>query len=354
MAQVAWKAPALNTVLSRFTEDEVLHTLNYGRNDVMAAWGAAGGGPLTDQQLEELIYYIRSIQIPEETIRLEVNDGVASGVSEEILAQSLQPWAVAVRQARSVKDATQRAITLAAREQFGFSCADDPDLDICAKDSAAQQVLTAANAAAAEPLAEAVQEWLSEAAAVRERAHAQALSDDATLREEGNENRWRNAALELLSTPGAVSGDDLYRKYGEILFANEAANGTYSCARCHTYGWSFDAVGPYTLEVNGTDQSILKVYEHGGGFFGPNLTGGSTREQFETAGSHAAFIEQGQEIGELYGRGGSGGNGQMPGFGPNLEDSPVGPTFGNDDEFSYPALLTAAEIDAIVAFERNL
>ena len=63
IAQVSWQAPALNTVLSRFSEDEVLHTLNYGRNRVMPAWGAAGGGPLTDQQLEEIIFYLRSIQI---------------------------------------------------------------------------------------------------------------------------------------------------------------------------------------------------------------------------------------------------------------------------------------------------
>ena len=31
VAQVSWKAPALDTLLSRFTEDEVLHTLNFGR-----------------------------------------------------------------------------------------------------------------------------------------------------------------------------------------------------------------------------------------------------------------------------------------------------------------------------------
>ena len=52
--------------------------------------------------------------------------------------------------------------------------------------------------------------------------------------------------------------------------------GTYSCARCHTYGWSFDAVGPYTVEVNGTTEPILEDYDQGAGYFGPNLTNGST------------------------------------------------------------------------------
>ncbi|MCY4294837.1 MAG: cytochrome c, partial [Acidimicrobiaceae bacterium] len=43
VATVAWLAPSLNTVLSRHSEDEVRHVLNYGRNNVMPAWGAPGG-----------------------------------------------------------------------------------------------------------------------------------------------------------------------------------------------------------------------------------------------------------------------------------------------------------------------
>ena len=53
----------------------------------------------------------------------------------------------------------------------------------------------------------------------------------------------------------------------------------------------------------------------------------------------------GQTIGQTYGRGGSGGNGQMPGFGPRTDD---------DLGAAYPATLTQDQIDAIVAFERNL
>lgn len=64
IAQVSWKAPAIDTVLSRYTEDEVLHTLNYGRNGVMPAWGAGGGGPLTDQQLEEILFIFATSRSP--------------------------------------------------------------------------------------------------------------------------------------------------------------------------------------------------------------------------------------------------------------------------------------------------
>jgi len=149
----------------------------------------------------------------------------------------------------------------------------------------------------------------------------------------------------LALASGEAPGSELYRTYGEILFNNPAAGGTYNCARCHTYGWSFDATIDGDDSIDGHAGPILDVYNVGGGFFGPNLTGGSTLDQFETAGLHADFISAGQSIGQTYGRGGSGGNGQMPGFGPRTDD---------DLEVTYPATLTQDQIDAIVAFERNL
>ena len=64
VATVTWKAPAINTVLLRFSEDEVRDILVYGRpGSPMPAWGEAGGGPLTSQQIDELIAYLGSIQL---------------------------------------------------------------------------------------------------------------------------------------------------------------------------------------------------------------------------------------------------------------------------------------------------
>jgi mono/diheme cytochrome c family protein len=66
--QVEWKAPALNTVLLRYSEEEVRYILTYGRPfSPMPAWGAEGGGPLNEQQLDNLIRYLKTIQLtPEE------------------------------------------------------------------------------------------------------------------------------------------------------------------------------------------------------------------------------------------------------------------------------------------------
>lgn len=62
--QVKWAAPALDTVLLRHTEEEVRTILVYGRaNTPMPAWGVLGGGPMNDQQIDDLIAYLDSIKL---------------------------------------------------------------------------------------------------------------------------------------------------------------------------------------------------------------------------------------------------------------------------------------------------
>jgi mono/diheme cytochrome c family protein len=71
--QVNWNAPALNNVLWRFSEDEVKDILTYGRpGSPMAAWGVEGGGPLSDQQLDNVIDYLWSIQLTQEQMKSQV------------------------------------------------------------------------------------------------------------------------------------------------------------------------------------------------------------------------------------------------------------------------------------------
>jgi len=65
--QVKWRAPALNTVLLRFSREEVTYAITYGRPfSPMPAWGLAGGGALNDQQVQNLVDYLESIQITPE------------------------------------------------------------------------------------------------------------------------------------------------------------------------------------------------------------------------------------------------------------------------------------------------
>ena len=72
-----WKAPALNTVLYRFSEGEVKDILTYGRPGTpMAAWGVEGGGPLSNQQLDNVIDYLWSVQISHDEMHEQVDDAV--------------------------------------------------------------------------------------------------------------------------------------------------------------------------------------------------------------------------------------------------------------------------------------
>jgi mono/diheme cytochrome c family protein len=205
---VTWKAPALNTVMYRFTEEEVLYILTYGRPfSPMSPWGEAGGGAMNAQQLTNIVEYLKSIQIPME--------GCAEG---EIICED------------------------------GRLPAEESD------------EITAA---------------------------AQGLVDDGT-----------------------------YATLGEALFNLELSSGAYSCARCHTAGWSYD--DPQT--------------PGGGAALGPNLTGGSEARQFPDADEHVEFVELGSEDGKRYGQQGQG-SGRMPAFG---------------------QMLTEEQIRAIVEYERGL
>lgn len=63
--EVQWKGPALNNIMTRYNRDQIRYVLEYGRLATpMPAWGTKGGGPLTEQQLQNLIDYIGTLQIP--------------------------------------------------------------------------------------------------------------------------------------------------------------------------------------------------------------------------------------------------------------------------------------------------
>ncbi len=70
--QVQWVAPPLNTALLRYRVDELRYILVYGRaNTPMPPWGEAGGGALSDQQIDDLIAYIEHIQLDPEEVKAE-------------------------------------------------------------------------------------------------------------------------------------------------------------------------------------------------------------------------------------------------------------------------------------------
>ena len=90
VAEVNWIAPALNNVLYRYNEDQVRYILNYGRPGTpMAAWGADGGGPLTTQQIDNVIDYLWSVQLTQRQMRTEVDDKVKE-IDPQLAARMLE------------------------------------------------------------------------------------------------------------------------------------------------------------------------------------------------------------------------------------------------------------------------
>ena len=76
IVKTTWRAPALDTVFARFDTDaetldevnEIRQILNYGRG-VMPAWGLPGGGPLTPQQVDNLIAWLWRERLSDEEAR---------------------------------------------------------------------------------------------------------------------------------------------------------------------------------------------------------------------------------------------------------------------------------------------
>lgn len=96
---VDWTAPALDTIFYRFSTDEVMDILTYGRPGTpMPAWGVPGGGPNTTQQLETVIEYLWTVQLSPDEVRKQVDDAVAA--RDEGLAERM----VAVREENEGKD----------------------------------------------------------------------------------------------------------------------------------------------------------------------------------------------------------------------------------------------------------
>lgn len=89
LRQVTWKAPSLDDVLLRMTEEQVREVLVYGRPfSPMPAWGLEGGGPMNEQQIDNLISYLKSVTISRDEARAR-----ATTAAQEQLALLRDPEA---------------------------------------------------------------------------------------------------------------------------------------------------------------------------------------------------------------------------------------------------------------------
>ena len=351
-----WSAPSLNDVFYRYSEDEVRFWIVYGRaGSPMPANGLEGGGGMTSQEVDQVIAYLRSIQVPQ----AEVVAGVESAVSQALnriengaltVTDLIQGTATADGQVQAIEDilaapqlfasidttpADIRAVltdpetcTPASAAIVNTSCSMrnlDTDRDGLSDD--AERAINELFASAAQSLdrTDLAIELLTDNAFSTEDAGGNMVPDleeaERLLRELDTirlqlnvvQNRQdvfleaAEAGLEYLEqaleeAAWEVDFDALAAEaFGGDVESAMRAVGLFNsyCARCHTAGYS---------------AGVAFQQEEGSGAWGPSLLDGRSVLQFPTADEHVDFIINGSNLAENYGVNGIG-RGWMPGFG---------------------------------------
>jgi mono/diheme cytochrome c family protein len=260
---VTWQAPALNTVMSRMTPDQVNQVITFGRPGTpMPAWGVAGGGAKNEQSVSDLVAYLQSIQLSPAKARAQAAQNLQKLI-DGALGNGTTKGAVATSQDNlaSAQDQLRQDQALLARFPDNKGYQTNVQVD--------QESLVNAQAAVRNS-----QAWESQIRQLQ--------------------TTWKSGDA---TKPGAAQN-----AYGELLFMT-------NCARCHTKGWSY---------FDPTKGEVPLPAQQGSGAFGPNLTNGDTVRQFPpgTDGLQQMYdwIATGVEANKQYGvRGIS--SGRMPHFG---------------------------------------
>lgn len=359
----AWAVPSLNDIFFRYSDDEVRHWIVFGRAGTpMPANGLEGGGSMTVQEVDQVIEYLRSIQVSQ----------------AEAFAKSEAATSIAISVIEGGAEATQKLIDeqeakIALVQDAGNQLAvvgtfpdDIKDLfqadGTCTTESAALVQTTCENPAPdtdKDGLADTVEgpltrmarttlETVTGASGTSQAVYSYSFNPgDAFTNDDANRHPLPDldAAEELLVTLEtevlllSVTADreaDFLEGLNEgLAFLNDAAiaklwevdydakasemgvsveeameaAGLFNgyCARCHTGGY---AAGPSFEQGAGT------------GAWGPSLLAGRTISQFPDIEGHFEFVLSGSTDGKRFGVNGLG-TGRMPAFGLILSESQV-------------------------------
>lgn len=338
---VSWTAPALDDIFYRYSEDEIRFWLVYGRaNSPMPAWGIAGGGPMNDQMINEVIRYLEEIQVPQNAVLAQVDDKVTGAIAsltanetgltgaDVAVAASIESQEALIASIEGAPDhlsaltplADQAVLTLETADE-GFDTDEDgisdsaetiiSQLSVSAAEVAILRPLSAVSLDAQNPDSSGVGDGdaTTAAAFVSSLSNAVIQLDIAVEKQDTLlESSERGLAILLLAQENRPYSIDIQAVADATFDGNydDAARavGLYQahCARCHTAGYSS---GPaFTQDV-------------GSGALGPALWEGRANVQFVDADQMLAFIANGSELGQGYGINGIG-RGYMPAFGGTL------------------------------------
>lgn len=254
LQSVSWLAPRINNIALRYQPEQIRNVIIYGRgqgkNNPMPAWGTAGGGPGNEQQIDDLVNFLKHKAIEENPVAMQAykdawstnGNSATKAYAAAILASAKEAQAESTKELEETKTAAAGVAKNADASLAG-----------------AEKVVTDAKAALV--LAKAGTDTLAteKAELAVTKAEADLVTQKATI-----ENARKVVA----------AGD------GEILF-------NLNCARCHTNGFSYG-----------------QPKDPASGYYGPALRKDSLVKQFPDAADQEAFIAQGARDQEAYGTGG--------------------------------------------------
>jgi mono/diheme cytochrome c family protein len=191
LKSVSWTAPRINNVALRYRPDQIRNVLVYGRgkakNNPMPAWGTKGGGPGNDQQIDDLVNYLKFRSIEDNPIARKAYTDNWAKTHDAVKAYN--------------------AAFVAAQQD---SLESNTKLFEASKTDAAAVV----------------------AGEAKTLAGAQKALDDAKAADKPTAVAKATADLELAKKGIADAKALLKKSDGEILF-------NQNCARCHTNGYSY-------------------------------------------------------------------------------------------------------------------
>jgi mono/diheme cytochrome c family protein len=367
----AWQVPSLNDVLYRFDREEIRTIIEYGREGTpMPASGLEGGGAMTIQEIDQVIDYLTSIQIPQVDV-VASTDPTATSALNRIASGDEATQTLIERQQAEIDDVLLAPDQLNAAGDLGVktrallggegscteasaaivltTCPDPaPDADRDGLSDGAEPLLTEIAAIAHETLTEllglvqveqAVYDItfdptnaytntsadrpvpdLDEAETMLSAIEADLLLIRVTAEKQEDFLRDLESGLDFLETSAdaqlwLVDFDEVASamsdQAGSAVSAADAerAVGLFNgyCARCHTGGYS---AGP-AFEIGA-----------GRGAWGPAITDGRSIAQFPSLEGQVDFIIGGSNTSEPYGVNGLG-TGRMPGFGTSLSEADI-------------------------------
>jgi mono/diheme cytochrome c family protein len=358
-----WAVPSLNDIFFRYSDDEVRHWVEFGRAGTpMPANGLEGGGAMTVQEVDQVIEYLRSIQVSQADAFAKSETATALAITAITGGADATQQLIETQEAEIalVKDASNQ---LAVVGTFPDDIKDLFQADgTCTEESAALVGTTCDNPASdtdKDGLADSVEGPLTKMARVTLETVTDASGEARAIYgysfDPGNAftntdaNRAAlpdlDAAEELLTTLGtevllltvtADKEEDFLKGLNEGLAFLKAAAvtelwdvdydakasemgvsveeamqaaGLFNgyCARCHTGGYSAGA-----------------AFEQGAGTgaWGPSLLAGRAVSQFPDFDEHVGFVISGSTDSKRYGINGLG-SGRMPSFGQILSESQI-------------------------------